>query len=219
MAKSAGNTIVVAGGGGAGGGSRGGGGSDGGSSGGGSSSKSKIGGGKLKLDDQLFTTLMAGAIGIGVLVHLYHTNPSLFQGFIDPFKKLIQPQQAVPQVPPGQAINDQIPQAPDPSQGQWGGEMQYPTMPQQNQGSGYPQFQMPGQPQYPQQYQGYNPQQGFGGTGDFGMQGDIMQTQFNPMFGQNSNVQATQSFASKLVKKYDFDSSDGMLKISNAYYI
>jgi hypothetical protein len=215
MAKTgSGQTIVVAGGGGSGGGGSRGGGGGGGNDGGSSGSKTKISGGKLKLDDQMFYTILGGAVGIFILVHVYQNNPGLFHGFIDPFRNLISGQPATPSVPAapvGTTINDQIPQAPDPTAGQWGGgEMQYPQFPQQ--GTGQQPFQMPGQPQYPQQYQGMDPSGfGGGGAGGAGGQSDMMQTQWNPMFNQNSNVpmQTQQSFRAS--SGYDYSSKNGMI--------
>ena len=211
MAKSAGNTIVVAGGGGSGGGGSGGSKDGGGGSGISTNPRSKDPlNSKLKLDDQMFWTLMAGAAGIGLVVHLYNTNPQMFHGFIDPLRDMISGQPSIPAAPPGTTQNDTIPQssdtmAPSPTQGQWGGEMQYPQYPQQ--ATGQEQFQFPQQQMQSQPYQGYDPGMQFGGGGD-------MSTSFNPTFGQNSN----QSFRT-YVKKYDFDSADGMLKVSNAYFV
>lgn len=209
MAKAGGNTIVVAGGGGAGGGSKSGGGE---SKDGGSSSKTKISNGKLKLDDNTVTMALGGIVAVGVLFHLYNTNPQLFHGFIDPIKNLVSGQPTIPAAPPGTTVNDQIPQdatqlAPSPTQGQWGGQMQYPTYPtSQQQNTGQQPFQTPGQPQYPQQYQGYNPQDQFGGAGGGSDTGGF-QTTYNPAFGQNSNVQSFRARGG-----YDYSSRDGMIR-------
>jgi len=206
MAKTAGGgqTIVVAGGASGGSGSGGGSKPEGGS-GITSNPKSPLNS-KLKIDNNLFYSIIGGAVGIFALVYMYQQNPSLFHGFIDPLRNLISGQPTVPAAPNGTVQNDQIPQsadevAPSPTQGQWGGEMQYPQYPQQ--ATGQQPFQYPQQPQQSQQpYQGYDPSQQYAGGGD-------MNTSFNPAFGQNSNVQ---SFSSRTRKRrYEFDSSDGMI--------
>lgn len=204
MAKSAGNTIVVAGGGGAGGGSRG-----GGSGSNGESKPSSGKGSKLKINDEMFNTALMALAGVGVVAYVYYTRPDLVTEFLGTITGNKAPQ--VPVQPAGTVQNDVMPQqpagvAPAPTQGQWGGEMQYPQFPQQS--TGMEQFQYP-QQQSPnlQQYQPYQPT-GYGGGGAGAA--DIS-TSYNPMFSQNSNT-PTYSFAARRLSKLDYDSSDGMLR-------
>lgn len=208
MVKAGGNTVIVAGGGGASGGS---GGSKGGSSGdGGGDSKPKGGGSKdkLKINDEMFNTALMALIGVGAVAYVYYSRPDLVNEFIGTFTGNKHPSvPAVPAQPPGTVQNDMMPQDNLPYDQQGGmmlpqQQMNYPTFPQQNQGSGYEQFQYPPQSPNIQQYQPYQPSQ-YGGGGDFS-------TSFNPTFGQNSNM-PTQSFAARRLTKLDYDSQDGMI--------
>ena len=202
MAKAGGNTIIVAGGGGSGGSKGGPSGSD--------KPKQPKGGGTFKMDDQTFYAVAGGLVLIGAVAYVYSSRPDLVNEFVGPFFGNRNP--SVPSVPPaptGTVQNDELMQqqpagvAPEPTQGQWGGQMSYPQYPQQNQGSGYDQFQFPQQPQAQQQYQPYNPGQDFAGTQGFS-------TSFNPTFGQTSNM-PTNSFAARVATEVEYDNSDGML--------
>lgn len=198
MAKGQGNTIIVAGGS---GGSKGGG---SGSGNGGSSKPSSSKGGNLKINDQMFSTALMVLVGVGAVAYIYYSRPDLVHEFLGP----VLGKPAIPAPPAGTVQNDVLPQqsagvAPEPTQGQWGGQMQYPGMPiSQQQSTGQGQFQYPQQSPNTQQYQPYQPTD-YGGT--------QTSTSFNPTFGQNSN-QPTYSFASRRISQLEYDSSDGMLR-------
>lgn len=168
---------------------------------------------KLKLDDQLFWTSLTALAGIGILFHIYNTNPSLIHGFIDPFVNLGQPAPQV-QTDTVPAADQGVNVAPVSTNLPYtGGDLgaisaqyqqplnyNYPSAPSNQQSFQYPQQQpMMGQ------YQGYQPSQFSQGY----------QTGYNPTFGQNANYQ---TFAAKAVKHYNFDSADGMLKVTDSYY-